>query len=469
MFSLLILIPLFSVIILNLPFKRLMRKSAFWVCLAIFIAQVLWVLLPISAAFEPIFKFNLIVDDLSRVVLFCIGTVLFAALFTGEHVITDEDRRFNFLNLLLIALAGMNGVVMVKDVFSLYVFLEITAVASFVLISLYRDRDALEAAFKYLVLSAVATVLMLSSIALLLLVSGDTGFSAINAAIMTSGHSSLITLAMGLFICGLFIKGGLVPFHGWLPDAYSAAPSPVSVLLAGIVTKTVGIYALIRIVTLVFVFDNPVKLLLMFVGAVSIVFGALAALGQNDMRRMFAYSSISQVGYIVIGLGCGTPLSVFGAIFHLLNHSIFKSLLFVNAAAVESQTGLRNMDRMSGLAEKMPITGLTSLLAVLSASGIPPLSGFWSKLIIIMALWISGYYFYAAVAMAASVITLAYLLSMQRRVFFGRTGSEFHNIKEAGFKLVFPALILALLIVAIGLLFPFLAGLYVNPAGLLGG
>ncbi len=461
--------PLLGVIILNLPFGRLMRKIAFWVCLALFSAQVLWVLTPVSAAFEPIFKFNLIVDDLSRVVLFCIGMVLFAALFTGEHVITDEDKRFNFLNLLLIALAGLNGVVMVKDVFSLYVFLEITAVASFVLISLYRDKDALEAAFKYLVLSAVATVMMLSAIALLLLVSGGTGFSAINAAIMTSPHSSLITMAMGLFICGLFIKGGLMPFHGWLPDAYSAAPSPVSVLLAGIVTKTVGIYALIRIVTLVFVFDDPVKLLLMFVGAVSIVFGALAALGQSDMRRMLAYSSISQVGYIVIGLGCGTALGIFGAVFHLLNHAIFKTLLFVNSAAVESQTGQRNMDRMSGLAEKMPVTGLTSLLASLSAAGIPPLSGFWSKLLIIMALWISGYYFYAALAVAASAITLAYFLSMQRRVFFGKTGSEFNNVKDAGFKLLLPSLVLALLIVAIGLLFPFLAGMYVNPAALLGG
>jgi proton-translocating NADH-quinone oxidoreductase chain N len=469
MFSLLILMPLLSVIILNLPFRRTMVRAAFWVCLALFAAQIAWIILPVSAAFEPVFKLNLIIDDLSRVVLFCIGIVSIASLFVGEHVFKDEDQKFNFLNLLILAFAGMNGVVMVKDVFSLYVFLEITAVASFVLISLYRDINALEAAFKYLILSAIATVMMLSSIALLLLVSGDTSFSAINAAIMTSPHGTIITLAMGLFICGLFIKGGLMPFHGWLPDAYSAAPSPVSVLLAGIVTKTVGIYALIRIVTLVFVFDSHLKLLLMFVGALSIVIGALAALGQSDMKRMLAYSSISQVGYIVIGLGCGTPLSVFGAIFHLLNHAIFKSLLFVNSAAVESQTGTRDMDKLSGLAERMPVTGVTSLLAMLSASGIPPLSGFWSKLIIVMALWISGYYAFAVTAVAASVITLAYFLSMQRRVFFGKIGSEFANIKEAGFKLMFPSLMLAILIVLIGLLFPFLARFYVNPAALLGG
>ena len=469
MFSLLILLPLLIAIILNLPFKKQMRKAAFWVCLALFTVQILWILRPVSASFEPIFKFNLIIDDLSRVVLFCIGMVSIASLFVGEHVFIDDDQRFNFLNLLILAFAGMNGVVMVKDVFSLYVFLEITAVASFVLIALNRDIKALEAAFKYMILSAIATVMMLSSIALLLLVSGDTSFSGINAAIMTSPHSLLINLAMGLFICGLLIKGGLMPFHGWLPDAYTAAPAPVSVLLGGIVTKTVGIYALIRIVTLVFVFDNPLKLLLMFVGAVSIVLGALAALGQSDMKKMLSYSSISQVGYIVIGLGCGTPLSVFGAIFHLLNHAIFKSLLFVNSAAVESQTGSRDMDKMSGLAEKMPVTGVTSLLAMLSASGIPPLSGFWSKLIIVMALWISGYYVFAVIAVAASVITLSYFLSMQRRVFFGKISAELKNIKEAGFKLMFPAVMLALLIVVIGLLFPFLAGLYVNPAGLLGG
>jgi proton-translocating NADH-quinone oxidoreductase chain N len=469
MFSLLILIPMFTVMILNLPFRRQFRDLAFYACLVLFIIQMMWVILPFSAAFEPIFKFDLIIDDLSRIVLFCIGIVLFAATFVGSAVIKDEGHKFEFFNLLIIVLAGLNGIVMVKDVFSLYVFLEITAVSSFVLIALYRDMGGLEAAFKYLMLSAVATVLMLSSIALLLLFTGSTSFSAINAAIMTSGRSSVITFAMGLFICGLFIKGGFVPFHGWLPDAYSAAPSPVSVLLGGIVTKTVGVYALIRIVNLVFVFDSHIKLLLLFVGALSVVFGALAALGQYEIRRMLAYSSISQVGYIVLGLGCGTPLSIFGAIFHLLNHSIFKTLLFVNAAAVELQTGEKNMDRMSGLAERMPLTGITSLIGALSTAGIPPLSGFWSKLIIILSLWISGYHAYALIALIASVITLAYFLSMQRRVFWGRVGGEFSHVKEAGFGLAFPSIVLAALIIAIGLLFPFLVKFYVDPASLMGG
>jgi len=468
--------PLLGIIILNLPLGGVMRKTTFWLCLALFMAQICLVLAPNMNNTGPFFKFDLIIDELSRVVLFCIALVSAVSLLAGEQLIKDENRKFNFASLLLAVVAGMNGVVMVKDVFSLYVFLEITAVASFILISLFREMGGLEAAFKYLLLSAVATVLMLSSVALLLLLSGDTSFAGINAAIITSPHSHLIMLAIGLFICGLFIKGGLMPFHGWLPDAYSASPAPVSILLAGIVTKTAGVYSLIRIMTLVFVFDDPVKYVLMFVGAVSIVFGALAALGQSDLKRMLAYSSISQVGYIIIGLGCGTVLGIFGAVFHLFNHAVFKSLLFVNSAAVESQTNTRDMDKLSGLAEKMPLTGVTSLLAMLSTAGIPPLSGFWSKLLIILALWLSGHYFYAVVAILASVITLAYFLSMQRRVFWGKTGNEFRGVREAGIYLAIPALILAAITVAVGLIFPFVINMFIQlpdiialPAGRQGG
>jgi len=268
---------------------------------------------------------------------------------------------------------------------------------------------------------------------------------------------------MSLFLCAAFIKSGLMPFHGWLPDAYSAAPSSVSVLLAGIVTKTVGIYTVIRIVESIFGFGAPIKNLLLLIGTISIVLGALAALGQSDFKRMLAYSSISQVGYIILGLGCGSALGLAGAVFHLFNHAMFKSLLFVNSAAVESQTGTKNMDELSGLAKKMPVTGVTSVLASLSAAGIPPLAGFWSKLIIIIALWMSGFYVYAAIAVLASVLTLAYLLSMQRRVFFGILGEGLVNIKEAGFCMTFPALVLAIIIVGVGIFFPLMFNTFILP------
>jgi multicomponent Na+:H+ antiporter subunit D len=176
---------------------------------------------------------------------------------------------------------------------------------------------------------------------------------------------------------------------------------------------------------------------------------------------MLSYSSISQVGYIILGVGSGSILGVAGAALHIFNHAAFKSLLFVNSAAVESQLGSRDMDKMGGLAKQMPITGWTSVIGSLSCAGIPPLAGFWSKLIIVIALWLAGYKTYAVIAVLGSVLTLAYFLSLQRRVFFGKLNEEFKNIKEAGFNLTFPAVMLAALIVVLGILTPFILSKFI--------
>lgn len=245
-----------------------------------------------------------------------------------------------------------------------------------------------------------------------------------------------------------------MPFHGWLPDAYTSAPSSISVLLAGIVAKVAGVYTLLRLVASVFGFDGRVKTVLLIIGALSVIIGALAALRQKNMKRMLAYSSISQMGYIVLGLGAGSGLGIVGAIFHIFNHAIFKSLLFVNAAAVERQVGTNNMNKMGGISSRMPVTGVTSLIGMLSTCGLPPFAGFWSKLIIVVALWQSADYVYAAIAVLASVITLAYFLSMQRRVFFGELAKGMDDLKEANFGISLSAIVLAFITTGVGILFP---------------
>ncbi|MFA6431955.1 MAG: proton-conducting transporter membrane subunit, partial [Candidatus Margulisiibacteriota bacterium] len=307
----------------------------------------------------------------------------------------------------------------------------------------------------YLVLSVVASVLMLTGIALFLITAGNTSFPAIKHVIESGSGGFLVKAGIAFFISGLFIKGGMVPFHGWLPDAYTSAPAPVSVFLAGIVTKASGLFALVKLCTFVFGFSLPVKEALMFVGTASIVVGALAALGQKNMKRMLAYSSISQMGYIVLSLGTGTKLGILAAMFHFFNHAIFKAQLFANSAAVEEQVATRNMDEMGGLGAKMPVTATTSIIAMLSTCGIPPLAGFWSKLLIVIALWVSGYHLYAGIAILASVITLAYFLSLQRRVFFGKVATAMEGVKEASFGLLFPALFLAGINIFVGLMFLF--------------
>jgi multicomponent Na+:H+ antiporter subunit D len=365
----------------------------------------------------------------------------------------------------MLTLGGMNGVVLVTDLFSLYVYIEIVAVSSFILISLYKDRNALESAFKYIVLSITAAVFILLAISVILLVSGDTSFAAIQASFSNPAGNVLMSLAACLFMCGVFTKGGLVPFHSWLPDAHSSAPTSISILLSGIVIKVSGIYPLIRLLSLAGGGNAAIKDILLFIGIISIFVGALAALGQSDMKRMLAFSSVSQMGYIVLSLGTGTVLGVIGAVFHLFNHAVFKSQLFANSAAVEKQTGTRDMNKLGGLGSLMPVTGGTSIVAMLSISGIPPLSGFWSKLIIIIALWQTGHYVYAVAAVIASVITLAYFLSLQRRVFFGKIAQGLENVKEAKTGLILPALSLALITVLIGLFFHVVLNKLIIPAG----
>ncbi len=463
MVSLFILAPFLAAVLINAPLKALRERWSAGLALVLFLGQMLLMIFPSSgmmasgaAALGRIFPLPLKVDILSTVLLFCIGAVLAATLLLSLKSVPAGERRGHFISVLFLMQAGMNGAVVVTDLFSLYVFLEIVAVASFILIAFDKHAHAFEAAFKYIVMSVVATAFMLSSIALLLMASGTTTFAGIAAALQAPSNALLVTLAVGIFVCAAFIKSGLMPFHGWLPDAYSAAPAPVSVLLAGVVTKTVGIYTLLRVVIFVFGFTLPLKHILLAVGALSAVAAALAALGQTDFKRMLAYSSISQMGYIILGLGSGTPLGVLGAIFHLFNHAIFKSLLFSNSAAIESRTGIKNIQEMSGLGSRMPLTALTCAVGSLSTAGIPPLAGFWSKLIIIIALWMSGNRAYAVIAVLASLITLAYFLYLQRNVFFGKAKEGVGAVEEAEFVILLPAIVFAVMTLAVGAAFPWL-------------
>ncbi len=462
MLSLFILIPLACILVLNLPLVRWIRPASVWIALLISLAQIYYALCPGNVYFgysidvDSLLSLGLSLDNFGRLLLLIVGIVVFTAVLVGNSSFKETDRKFRFVHLIFISMIGMNGLIMLTDLFSMYLFIEITAISSYILIVLDKENDALEGSFKYILLSALATVFMLASISLIIMMTGNASFAVVKAALSSGEPNLMLRIAIIIFICGLLIKGGLIPFHWWLPDAYSSAPAPVSILLAGIVTKICGIYSLMRVVSSVFGYSPQTREILMAVGCISIVAGALLALGQSDFKRMLAYSSISQMGYIILGFGCGTPLAVAGAAFHFFNHSVFKSLLFVNSAAVEEITGTRDMDNLGGLGERMKITNATSLIGFLSAAGVPPLAGFWSKLIIIIALWNSGDFAYSVIAVLAGVLTLAYLLSMQRRVFFGKIRDGLENIREAGPGYAIPAIILSLITIAAGILFPYL-------------
>jgi len=235
-------------------------------------------------------------------------------------------------------------------------------------------------------------------------------------------------------------------------------------MLSGVLIKVSGVYAMTRIFLGVFGLTPALTTVLTIMGIVSIFVGALAALGQNDIKRMLAYSSISQIGYVVLGFGIGTPLGILGGLFHLFNHALFKSLLFLNAGAVEQSTGTRSLDKMGGLAKVMPLTAATSAVGSLSIAGVPPLNGFWSKLLIIIALVQARMHVLAVLAVLGSVITLWYYLVLQHQAFFGKLNEAWQGVKEAPFWMSAATVLLALLCIVTGLAFSFVIRSWLQPA-----
>jgi multicomponent Na+:H+ antiporter subunit D len=293
-----------------------------------------------------------------------------------------------------------------------------------------------EAALKYLVMGEIASLLILVGI-------GTVHYNA----------------AVTLFLLGFGVKAALFPFHLWLPDAHSFAPSPVSAMLSGLVIKVLGVYALLRVIGLY----PPVLAVLAILGVISILFGGIMAVAQWDMKRIMAYSSISQVGYIVLGLSLATPLGVAGALFHLFNHAFMKGLLFLSAGAVEKQCGTRDLRQLGGLREKMPATAFSSLVASFSISGIPPLNGFWSKLFIVLACVQLGRLWFALAAVLGSILTLAAFLKIQKYVFFSAPRTD-REIKEVALGMTLPMLGLALVCILVGIFSPFFMERLVAPA-----
>jgi multicomponent Na+:H+ antiporter subunit D len=360
---------------------------------------------------------DLRLDPLAALLLVTINMVgLVACLYSVEYM-RQYTAKHRYYSLFLLLVAGMNGVILAGDLFNLYVLMEVAAVASYALVAFGGEHEDLEASFKYAVLGSLSSAVILIGIGLVYGVTGTLNMAHIASRVSQTGMSSPLLFASALFLCGFGLKAALVPFHAWLPDAHPSAPAPVSAMLSGVLIKAIGIYVLARLVYNVFGIGEGALAMLRWLGVISMVVGSLLAAGQWDIKRLLAYSSIGQVGYIVLGLGLGTPLGVVGGLYHLINHALFKSLLFLNAGTVEYATGTRNLNQLGGLNRAIPVTGATSLVASMSIAGIPPFNGFWSKLIIIQACIQGGFHEFAAVAVAMSIVTLAYQLRMQRAFF----------------------------------------------------
>lgn len=352
------------------------------------------------------------IDYLASFSLIAVNVIALAALLFSIGYMNHSTGLWKFYALLMIMLTGINGFIITGDFFNLFIFLEITLLAAYALVGFGGEAEELEAAFKYAVIGSLSSILILLAIGILYAMTSTLNMADLGRSI-TASHGFLIHFIYSLLLVGFGLKVALVPFHTWMPDAYSAAPAPASAILSG-VSGVLGVYALIRLFFNVFPGSPAVLNIFLIMGIVSIFVGILVAKLQFDFKRLLAYSSISQIGYIILGLGLGTPLGVLGAVFHMVNHGLMKSLLFLNAGSIEYATGTRDFREMSGIHKKLKPTAVTSMIASLSISGIPPFNGFFSKLIIILAAFQAHQPVYAVLAAVASALTLAVFLNVQR-------------------------------------------------------
>jgi multicomponent Na+:H+ antiporter subunit D len=398
----------------------------------------------------------LVYDGFSALVL-CI--ISFIGLMSVIYSITYMHRYTsgnNFYALFCLMTAGMNGVVLSGDLFNIFVFLEISAISSYALVAFGVGKNELEATLKYQVLGIVASFIILFAIGFLYWKTRTLNIADIRASLSEGYDRSFYLLVQLMLLAGFGLKAAIIPFHAWLPDAHSSAPSPISAMLSGVLIKAVGIYVIIRLFFNMFEITEGMATVITTLGALSMAVGVFLAIGQWDIKRLLAYHSISQMGYVVMSVGLGmlltargirsevAALAITGGIFHMLNHAVFKGLLFLNAGAIEYSAGTRDLREMGGLARNMPVTSATSFAASLSISGIPPFNGFFSKVIIIIAAVMGHFYFLAALAALVSIITLASFMKFQRYAFYNsEPGKALKEIKEVPGPMLFSMIILA--------------------------
>lgn len=417
----------------------------------------------------PPWGIEYVIDALNAYVLV---VVLFLSLICGiyskrsiEHELPHKIVSFYTVYQLLIT--GLCGITVTGDVFNMYVFVEITSLAAYALIASASGR-ALKASFVYLVMGSIGACFFLLGIGFLYAVTGSLNMADLSRLLPPLYGSRIVQASFVFFAVGLSIKIALFPLHIWQPDSYTYAPSAVSAIIAATMSK-VSVYALIRVIysvfTLAFIRSYMgVDIAICWIAAIGIIAGSVLAIGQHNLKRMLAYSSVSQIGYIVLGIGLSpiTTWGLLGALAHISNHAIMKGCLFLAAGAFIYKYDLWDIRDFEGLGKKMPYASAAFTLAALSMIGVPPSTGFATKLFLIFAslkateveAFSSAGYVFVGVLLLSSLLNLVYFWRVIERMYFVKkeelNGGEREG--DAPLSMLIPLLFLASLCIVVGIL-----------------
>lgn len=382
------------------------------------------------------------VDETNAWVMLVVSVVSAAALLfarrSAEREI-DTDRLHLFYTAWLLCLAGLLGMAVTADAFNVFVFLEISSLSSYVLISLGARRQALTAAFRYLVLGTVGATFFLIGVGLLYQVTGTLNMADLAARLSELGPHRTVTAAFGFLVVGIALKTAVYPLHAWLPNAYAYAPSAVSVFLAGAATK-VALYLLLRFLFTVFgpefVAGGPIPLLLALTGAAGLVAASVAAVRQEDAKRLLGFSSVAQIGYLVLGVSLLSTAGVAAALIHLFNHALMKAALFACLGCVAYRVGSARIADLAGIGRRMPWTASALVVGGLSLIGVPLTAGFVGKWHLVAAALEAGWWPAAAAMLLASLLAVAYVWKMVESAYFRAPPPASPPVREAPASMV---------------------------------
>ena len=396
---------------------------------------------PLGASFE--------IDMMGIFMAFSATILGFFATGYSYKYMEQDTRLTEYYTLLSALVVGMVGVAFAGDFFTLFIFWEMMGIASYALVSFRKNLwGPIEAGFKYMVMGSVGSTVLFFGMALVYGITGTLNFAQISSVIHGQPTNIWYYLIFALFVIGFGVKTAIVPVHTWLPDAHPEAPSPISAMLSGILIET-GLYALTRVLFLLFE-PSFFKLTLAVFAALTMTLGNMMALRQDDVKRMLAYSSIAQMGYMLVGVSTGLAYGLMGTLLHVLNHSLMKGLAFLSVGSVVHETGTRDINKLQGVGKMMPFTTLSVIVSFLGLGGVPGTNGFISKFIIFNAALGADMLILAILGVLNSALSMAYYLRVIMVLLSGEA-EEGMTVKEAPILMVGVTLVMAVLIIVLGL------------------
>ncbi|MBI1396682.1 MAG: monovalent cation/H+ antiporter subunit D family protein [Betaproteobacteria bacterium] len=459
--------------LISAPVIVLVRRSRFAWLMAVavsWVAAAIAVMLAIRVAdagvisyalgnWQPPWGIEYRVDPLSAFVLVLVaGTAAIVAPFSRISVVAELPREQEYLlyAMFCLCLAGLLGITITGDVFNLFVFLEISSLSTYVMVALGQKRQALAAAYRYLIMGTIAATFYVIGIGMLYLMTGTLNMADLSVRLADVTDVRPILAAFAFITVGIGLKLALFPLHQWLPNAYTFAPSAVTAFLGATATK-VSIYVLLRFYFTVFgttllfraMPTDQVLMLLSLLGAVT---ASLVAVFQKDIKRMFAYSSVGQVGYITLGISLANTSGLTAAVVHLLNHAVTKGAIFILIAGITLRTGgASGFDRLKGIGSRMPFTSFGIVIGGLSLIGVPGTAGFVSKWYLVLGAIQRGEWIVAAVVLASSLIAAAYVWKFVETAYLTKPDESSVKAGEAPLPMLAFAWFMVVLCVFLGL------------------